>query len=91
MAIKPKLSIPASVSVSPDGKWRAIAVEGAGTLQVYNTADESVLFTSETREGTISFLTWSEDSILLYYTLTDSAGHQTALMFDVINVKESTR
>jgi anti-sigma factor RsiW len=91
MAIQPKLSIQASASVSPDGKWRAIAVDGAGTLQVYNTADESELFASEAREGTISYLSWNEDSTLLYYTFTDSTGLQTALMFDVINVKETTR
>jgi hypothetical protein len=90
-AISPELPVPASASVSPDGKWRAVAVEGAGTLQVYNTADESQLFSSEAREGTISNLSWNEDSTMLNYTFTDSAGHQTALMFDVISVKESTR
>ncbi len=83
--------IPATASVSPDGKWRAIAVEGAGSLQVYNTADESELFRSEVRDGTISLLSWNEDSTVLYYTFTDNEGRQSQMQFDVINVSESMR
>ncbi|MCD9023031.1 anti-sigma factor family protein [Cohnella silvisoli] len=84
-------AIPAAVSLSTDGKWRAIAVEGAGTYQVYNTADESELFHSEVREGKISFLNWNEENTILYFTLTDADGHQTQWQFDTVNVKETTR
>jgi hypothetical protein len=84
-------SIPANASVSKDGKWRAVAVEGTGSIQVYNTADESELFHSEVREGTISQLIWNDDSTVLYYTFTDADGNQTQLQFSVSELKESQR
>ncbi|BBI34768.1 anti-sigma factor family protein [Cohnella abietis] len=85
------MSIPAALSFSPDEKWRAVAVEGAGTYQVYNTADDSQVFNSEAREGKISFLNWNEDSTILYFTFTDANGNQTQWQFDTINVKETSR
>lgn len=84
-------AIPAETSVSPDEKWRAIAVEGSGTIQVYKTEDESEWFQSEIREGRISLLSWNEDSSLLYYTYTDAEGRQTQYVFDVVNIVESIR
>jgi hypothetical protein len=81
----------AAVSVSKDGKWRALATEGSGTLQVYNTADESELFHSEVRKGTITLLDWNEDSTILYYTFTDIDGLQKQLQFSVLDLKETER
>jgi hypothetical protein len=89
--LKSTNSIPAEASVSKDGKWRAVAVEGTGTLQVFNTADESELFHSEVREGKISQLNWNEDSTVLFYTFTDTDGNQIQLQFSISELKESQR
>lgn len=84
-------SVPATGAVSNDGQWRAIAVEGAGTLQVFRTSDETELFHSEVREGRISLLSWNEDSTIVYYTFTDTQGTETQWQYDVVNKKESQR
>jgi len=84
-------AIPAERSDSPDGKWSAIAVEDAGTYQVYKTEDNSEWFTSETIDGKISLLSWNEESTVLYFTVTDSDGKQTQWQFDTVTVKQSLR
>jgi anti-sigma factor RsiW len=84
-------SVPATGAVSKDGQWRAIAVEGAGTIQVFRTADETELFHSEVRDGQISLLSWNEDSTIVYYTFTDAQGIQTQWQYDVENGIESQR
>jgi hypothetical protein len=84
-------AIQAAASLSKDGKWRAVAEEGTGSLQIYNTADESVLFHSEIRKGKISQLSWNDDSTVLYYTFTDEDGKQTQLQFSVTELKETQR
>ncbi|WP_372662804.1 anti-sigma factor [Cohnella sp.] len=86
-----KQPVSTEASVSPDEKWRAIAVQGSGIIQVYKTEDESEWFHSELREGQISLLSWNEDSTLLYYTHTDAEGRQTRYVFDILNVVESVR
>jgi hypothetical protein len=84
-------SASASASVSKDGKWRAVVVEGTGSLQIFDTADESELFHSEIRKGKISQLSWNDDSTVLYYTYTDTDGKQTQLQFSVTELKETQR
>jgi hypothetical protein len=84
-------SVPATGAVSKDGQWRAIAVEGAGTLQVFRTSDETELFHSEVRDGQISLLSWNEESTIVYYTFTDAQGTQTQWQYDVENGLESQR
>lgn len=84
-------TVAAEASISPDGRWRAIAITGEGTIQVYKTEDDSQLFISEFREGIISLLSWNEENSLLYYTHTSVDGHQTQYVYDVINGQESIR
>ncbi|WP_256760343.1 anti-sigma factor [Cohnella sp. WQ 127256] len=84
-------SIPATTSESADGKWRAIAVEGTGTFQVYNTADNSEYYASQPRVGTVSLFEWNSDNTLLYFTLTDAEGVQTQWQLDLATATESQR
>ena len=84
-------TIPASLSESPDGKWRAISVEDTGTFQIYKTEDNTEWFTSEPRVGKIGFLNWNETSTVLYYTFTDTEGSQTQWQFDTETSTESKR
>jgi hypothetical protein len=82
---------PTVAFVSPDGKWRAVTTEGTATIQIYKTEDDSLLFDSGARDGSIGNLTWSPESTYLYYSWTDAAGNQTEWMFDIANVQESIR
>lgn len=84
-AVEPTVSF-----MSPDGKWRAINTEGTGIIQVYNTEDDTLLFESEARQGSIGNLTWNPESTYLNYTWFDLDGNATQLMFDVANVQELT-
>lgn len=68
--------------VSPDGKWRAVAVAGTATIQVYDTDGDVLAFESEAREGSIGHLTWDPDSKLLTYVWTDAQGIATPLAYD---------
>ncbi|KIL37184.1 hypothetical protein SD71_00090 [Cohnella kolymensis] len=82
----------AAVSVvSPDGKWRAVTSEGTATIQIYKSEDNSLLFDSAAREGSIENLTWSPESTYLYYSWIDAEGSRTELMFDIEGVQESNR
>lgn len=84
-------SVPAAMLVSPDGRWRAVAVAGSGTLQVYDTQSEDALvFESEPREGEIGRLAWDPDSMRLTYEWTDAQGRKTALAYDAATAQEIT-
>lgn len=84
-------SVPAAMLVSPDGRWRAVAVAGSGTLQVYDTqSHDALVFESEPREGEIGHLAWDPDSLRLTYEWTDAQGHATALAYDAATGQEIT-
>jgi hypothetical protein len=83
-------STPAIAMTSPDGKWKAIVMGGTGTLQIWNEKDQSTLFT-KAHEGSLSRLTWSDDSLKLTYDWTDLNGKTTSLVFDVVSVTETKR
>jgi len=85
------LSAQATALVSPDGLWRAVALEGDGTLRIYATKDDSVAFQSEQRSGSLSRLAWDPDSKRLTYTWTDEQGKETNLAYDVELTQEIIR
>jgi hypothetical protein len=82
---------PALSTDSPDGMWRAVALEGAGTFQVFRNEDESDVYTSQPREGSLSAFEWKADSSTLYYTVTDAQGQQSQWQFDIATLTESER
>lgn len=85
-------AMPAAIAfVSPDGQWRAVAVEGTGVLQVYQISDDSLLYESEPREGSLSELMWNPESTALTFVWTDTSGAATNMAFDVAGNKEITR
>lgn len=84
-------STPAAMLVSPDGRWRAVAVAGGGTVQVYDAQNgDALAFESEPREGEIGSLAWDPDSKRLTYVWTDAQGHATALAYDAETKQEIT-
>ncbi|QJD83679.1 hypothetical protein HH215_11155 [Cohnella herbarum] len=82
--------LPATVD-SPDGKWKAVAMENAGTFQILNNEDGSSYYDSKAKEGTISLLSWNDESNVLYFTVTDDGGTQTQWQFDIATSEESQR
>ncbi len=85
-------AVPAAMLLSPDGRWRAVAVAGSGTVQVYDTQhDDALVFESEPREGEIGHLAWDSDGKQLQYVWTDSQGKETELAFDVETKSEIQR
>ncbi len=78
----------ATALVSPDGQWRAAAIEGDGTLRIYATKDDSLVFESEQRSGSLASLSWDPESKRLTYTWTDEKGHSTALAYSVDEIQE---
>ncbi|TFE31638.1 zf-HC2 domain-containing protein [Cohnella luojiensis] len=89
--VNPLDDIPATLSESPDGKWKAVAVDGEGTYRIYKTADDSEWYTSERKDGKIGLLNWKEDSAVLYFTFTDAEGNQSQWQFDMATSTESKR
>lgn len=85
------LSAQATALVSPDGLWRAVALEGEGTLRIYATQDDSVAFQSEQRSGSLSRLAWDPDSKRLTYTWTDEQGKEKNLAYEVEQTQEIIR
>lgn len=88
---KAMAAIPATLSESPDGKWRVIGVEGTGIFEVHATADDSLYYASQPREGSISLMEWNEASTVLFFTFTDVDGKQTQWQFDTITAQETVR
>ncbi|MFD0672134.1 zf-HC2 domain-containing protein [Cohnella sp. GCM10027633] len=82
---------PAAMLVSPDGKWRAIAVTSSGTVQVYDTENNVLVFESEAREGAISHLAWEPDGKRLTYVWTDAQGKETPLAYEADGKQEISR
>lgn len=85
------LTTPATPLVSPDGQWRAVAIEGDGTLRIFATKDDSLVFQSEQRMGSLSRLAWDPDSKQLTYTWTDELGKGTNFAYDAKKQQEITR
>ncbi len=84
-------SIPATWAESADGQWKAIAVNDAGTYQVYKTGEKGEWYTSTVHDGKISLLSWNELSTVLYFTFTDAAGTETQWQFDTATGTETLR
>lgn len=84
------LSAQATALVSPDGQWRAVAIEGDGTLRIYATKDDSLVFESEQRKGSLTSLAWDPESKQLTYTWTDEQGHSTNFAYNADEKREIT-
>lgn len=74
---------------SPDGKLTAIA--DAGGIRIVKTGGDQAVFESESREGTISDVTWGQDGQDLYYSWTDASGKKTDLWWNAKENREQTR
>jgi len=74
--------------VSPDGQWRAVAYEGDGTLRIYATKDDSLVFESEQRAGSLTRLAWDPESKQLTYEWIDEQGHSTKYAYDTDDKQE---
>lgn len=88
--LKSAYGLPATVD-SPDGKWKAVAMENAGTFQILNNEDGSSYYDSKVQEGTVSLLSWNDESSVLYFTVTDDGGTQTQWQLDIATSEESKR
>lgn len=84
------LSAQATSLVSPDGQWRAVAFEGDGTLRIYATKDDSLVFESKQRAGSLTSLTWDQESKQLTYTWIDEQGHSTNYAYNADEMLEIT-
>ncbi|MBO9598699.1 MAG: hypothetical protein J7559_12895, partial [Cohnella sp.] len=84
------LSAQATALVSPDGQWRAVAIEGDGTLRIFSTKDDSLVFESELRKGSLTRLAWDPESNQLTYTLTDEQGNSTNFAYNADEMREFT-
>ncbi|WP_027088237.1 anti-sigma factor family protein [Cohnella panacarvi] len=76
--------------VSPDGLWRAVAYEGDGTLRIYATKDDSLVFESEHRAGSLTGLAWEPESEQLTYTWIDEQGNKKNLAYNADEIREFT-
>ncbi|OXS62531.1 hypothetical protein B1A99_01330 [Cohnella sp. CIP 111063] len=85
------LSIPAETADSPNDKWRAVAVEGNGTLQIYGIENNELVYDTEPKEGRIGLLIWSADSTVLNFTVTDADGNATQWQLDMTTFAETKR
>jgi len=74
---------------SPDGKLTAIA--DAGGIRIVKTGQDQAVFESESRKGTISDVSWGQESQDLYYTWTDASGKKTDLWWNAKDNREQTR
>ncbi|WP_239617451.1 anti-sigma factor family protein [Cohnella mopanensis] len=82
---------PTLTADSPDGKWKAVALEDGGSFQVFRNQDGSEYYKSESKGSKISLLDWNDESTIVYYTLTDASGNATQWQFDTETSKESKR
>ncbi|WP_372632401.1 anti-sigma factor [Cohnella sp.] len=85
------LSIPAETADSPNDKWRAVAVEGNGTLQIYGIENNELVYGTEPKDGRIGLLVWSADSAVLNFTVTDAGGNATEWQLDMTTFAETKR
>lgn len=83
--------VPEEEAVSPDGKWRAVLIDGR--LQIFRMSDGNLVYDQIPDAGVRSELVWSEDSTALNYTFTSADGVQTpmALIVDSSAFKEIAR
>ena len=73
--------------VSNDGAYKAYVVDN--TVKIYATDGGALLFASETKDGVVGELKWSEDSATLYYEVRPDKGEPSRYAVDPVKQTET--